>query len=488
MGLNTDRILAQCGDSNRYQLLLVVFFCLNNVLTSMHYYSQTIISFVPAHWCSSESIKNMPINEIRQLFSNYTNPFCTMLENSTNAITGDSILKKSENDCNEWIYDQDFLSGYKSMTQEYNWVCQNNWKPVIGQSTFFVGSAVGTLVFGVLANSIGRLPILILAQLIGVFGNVLTIFAKSVTTFSLCRFISGMATDSNLTLMYILLMEYVSPNMRKFGLNLCIGVFYCLGSVATPWLAVWLGNWKLYLIATILPAFFVPLFYLFIPESTQWLIANNNIDKAIRNYQKIAKFNGKKLDENFIVDFRAAALEYNLKKESTGNINMIALFRTPRLRRSTLILIFKSIVITLCYDASSKNVEGLGMSPLLLFSLSAVVIFPSSLLLLKLPDRIGLKSMLSSSLFISGLFTVGIGIAIAYQLEKQIPLVLAALSTIARFGVTVAYNSRAQYATELIPTCVRAKGVAAAHVAGLALTFFSSFILYLVSLKRKRLE
>ncbi|CAO1409687.1 unnamed protein product [Diamesa tonsa] len=478
--LDIDQILAQCGDFHRYQFMLLGFFCLINVLSSMHYYSQTIISFVPDHWCLSESLKDMPINELRQLYSNYTNPFCTLLENSTNVINGDSMmLKKSENDCNEWIYDQNFLSGYKSMTQDLNWVCQNNWKSVAGQSTFFIGSVVGTLVFGILADSIGRLPILILAHLMGILGNGLTIFANNMITFSLFRFISGMATDSNFTMMYILLMEYISPNMRTFGLNLCIGVFYCLGSVATPWLAVWLGNWKLYLVATILPALFVPLFYFVIPESAQWLIAKNNIDEAIKNYQKIAKFNGKKLDENFIVDFRAAALEYNSTKGSTDNPNMIALFRTPRLRRLTLILFFKSMVITLCYDAISKNVEGLGMSPFLLFSLSASAIFPACLVLLALQDRIGRKAMASSSLLVSGLFTAGTGIAIAYQRGKQDPFLLATLSIIGRFGVTVAYNSGAQYAAELIPTCVRAQGVAAAHVAGYALTFFSSYILYL---------
>lgn len=58
------------------------------------------------------------------------------------------------------------------------------------------------------------------------------------------------------------------------------------------------------------------------------------------------------------------------------------------------------------------------------------------------------------------------------------------LAIIGRFGVTVAYNSGAQYATELIPTCVRGQGVAAVHVAGYALTFFSSYILYLVILSR----
>lgn len=44
--------------------------------------------------------------------------------------------------------------------------------------------------------------------------------------------------------------------------------------------------------------------------------------------------------------------------------------------------------------------------------------------------------------------------------------------------MTVAYNSGAQYATELIPTCVRGQGVAAVHVAGYAFTFFSAYILH----------
>lgn len=48
---------------------------------------------------------------------------------------------------------------------------------------------------------------------------------------------------------------------------------------------------------------------------------------------------------------------------------------------------------------------------------------------------------------------------------------------IGRFGVTMAYNSGAQYATELIPTCVRGQGVGAVHVMGYAFTFFSVYIL-----------
>lgn len=47
---NIDEILERCGDFHRYQILLLGFFCLVNILCSMHYYSQTIISFIPEHW------------------------------------------------------------------------------------------------------------------------------------------------------------------------------------------------------------------------------------------------------------------------------------------------------------------------------------------------------------------------------------------------------------------------------------------------------
>lgn len=250
---------------------------------------------------------------------------------------------EQSNLCQEWIYDYDILFGYRSMTSELNWVCQNAWKSIMGQSTYFIGSVVGTLVLGILSDVIGRLPVLISAHIAGVIGNGLTIFAADEVTFAICRFISGIATDNNFVMMYILVMEYISPRMRTFGLNLCIGVFYCLGSVVSPWIAVYLGSWQLYLLATIVPSLIVPAFYFIIPESAQWLISKNKVDKALICYQKIAKFNQKELDENFIVEFKSAVAEINSQKTTEDeNPSMIALFKTPRLRRLTLILFFKS--------------------------------------------------------------------------------------------------------------------------------------------------
>lgn len=69
---------------------------------------------------------------------------------------------------------------------------------------FFVGSVIGSLVFGILADKVGRLHILIISNLMALFGNGLTIFASNVMVFSACRFVAGLATDSNFVMMYIL--------------------------------------------------------------------------------------------------------------------------------------------------------------------------------------------------------------------------------------------------------------------------------------------
>lgn len=48
--MDIDLMLERCGDFNSYQFMLMGLFAIVNVLSSMHYYSQTIISFVPDHW------------------------------------------------------------------------------------------------------------------------------------------------------------------------------------------------------------------------------------------------------------------------------------------------------------------------------------------------------------------------------------------------------------------------------------------------------
>ncbi|XP_064549861.1 organic cation transporter-like protein isoform X2 [Drosophila montana] len=452
--LEVDKMLEKCGDFSRLQVIMLLLFSVINLLSAMHYYSQTIISFVPKYWCADGLDLETAAPDVSS---------CHPL--NTNA-TGSET-------CHSYNYGT--FMGYQSFTSEMNWICGEAWKLTLGQSMFFVGSVVGTLVLGYLADIVGRLPILILANLIAMAGNLLTIFGTSLPLFCIFRLIAGFATDSNFLMMYILVMEYMRPSLRTIGLSVCIGVFYCLGSMGAPWVAVLMGSWRGFLLVTSLPFALVPLFYFIVPESVQWLISKQKYDKAMTCLKRVAKINGRQLDDSVYAQFIA---DCKLSQQNTKTTpNLLDLFKTTRLRRNTFILFFKSMVITLCYDAVSRNVQGLGISPFVMFSLSATTILPACLILIALQDRIGRKAMASSSLLLSGVFISVTGIVL-YTASNHNTTLVVTLSVIGRFGVTVAYNSAAQYATELIPTCVRGQGVAAVHVMGYAFTFFSAYILY----------
>ncbi|XP_068152102.1 organic cation transporter-like protein [Drosophila tropicalis] len=460
--LEVDKILEKCGDFHRMQWIMLLLFCLINLLSAMHYYSQTIISFVPTYWCADGLTADESRGDAPAKSS------CLPLDYNGNSSTDTCA-----------IYNYDLYMGYESYTSDMNWICDQAWKLTLGQSMFFVGSVIGTLSLGYLADIVGRLPILIVANVIAMLGNLLTIWGTNLILFCTFRLISGFATDSNFVMMYILVMEYLRPSLRTIGLSLCIGIFYCLGSMLAPWLAILVQSWRGFLLCTSLPLLLVPLFYFIVPESVQWLISKQKYDHAVACLKRVAQINGRQVNQSHFEEFIE---ECKFSQQHTKcTPNLLDLFNTSRLRRHTLILFFKSMVITLCYDAVSRNVQGLGISPFVMFSLSATTILPACLLLIALQDRIGRKAMASMSLLLSGIFISVTGcilFAAATNTSEKTTTLLVSLSVIGRFGVTVAYNSGAQYATELIPTCVRGQGVAAVHVAGYAFTFFSAFILY----------
>lgn len=45
-----EEMLKECGDLGPYQYVMLGSFCLINIFASIHYFSQTLILFVPEHW------------------------------------------------------------------------------------------------------------------------------------------------------------------------------------------------------------------------------------------------------------------------------------------------------------------------------------------------------------------------------------------------------------------------------------------------------
>jgi MFS family permease len=99
-------------------------------------------------------------------------------------------------------------------------VCDAGWIPYFGQSAFSLGSTIGTLVLGLLADKIGRLPVLLISNAIAAAANVVT--ALSPTTFvsyAVVRLIAGTASDCNFNMMYLLGTFFTFPSPQLINKN-----------------------------------------------------------------------------------------------------------------------------------------------------------------------------------------------------------------------------------------------------------------------------
>ncbi|XP_034487929.1 organic cation transporter-like protein [Drosophila innubila] len=472
--MDFDEILVKCGNSHRYQYLLLGLYGFLLVFVSMHYFSQNVISFVPNHWCYHEQLENRSFSQIEAIYKRFEKPSCTRLA-TIDLEEGNATI--SADRCDRWIYNYDF--GFRSMNTELNWVCDQAYKARVGQSFFFAGSMCGTLIFGLLGDKIGRIKALILANLCGFLGDFSTIFTGSLTAFSITRFVSGLAADANSYLMYILILEYVSPSMRNVALNTVLGMFYSLGLFGASWLAVFVGNWRLFLACSSLPLLLVTLFYFLVQESAQWLVTRDDIDGAIRRLQRVAKINRRVVSDEDFREFRSYC-ESNYQKDTVGEskAKLTDMLKTPRMRSTAIKILLIFMIVVPCYNTIARNVEGLGISPFIMFSLNALMLPPSGYLQGLLQDVSGRKLTAVSWMAITGIFAVAAGLVIS-QGQNHNVLLLVGLTLAARFGVSIADGASSQLCTELIPTSVRGRGVAAAHVAGFAASFLSPYIIHL---------
>ncbi|KAH8406669.1 hypothetical protein KR222_002332, partial [Zaprionus bogoriensis] len=464
--MDFERALEKCGSFGRYQFVLLVLYGYTNILSSLHYFSQTIISFTPPHTCIPEKTP-----DVYAYINSTSAARCGYME------WDPVLMRHQETKCQSWHFERE--DGYESITTELEWVCDDAYKLAVGQSFFFVGSVLGTLFFGYLADRIGRLPACMLTTLTGAIGDFITSFVSSLPFFSMGRFISGLSTDTQYILMYILVFEYLSPKRRTLGLNIVLALFYCVGLMISPWLAIWVGSWRHYLWAASLPALGVLCYPCLLFESAEWLLTKRQFERAAECLRRIAKFNKRQVEDKVFDEFIKYYNEKMNEQQKPTSDTFMGMLRTPRLRKFTIILFIKSMIITVAFDILSRNMEGMGTSPFKLFSYTGVTYLPAGLTIILFQNYIGRKGMACASLFVGGIITAVTGFLVASLNPAEHSVVLALMVGLGRYGAVVAYDAEAQYAAEIIPTSVRGRGMSNIHVVGYAFGFFSSYIIFL---------
>lgn len=77
-------------------------------------------------------------------------------------------------------------------------------------------------------------------------------------------------------------------------------------------------------------------------ESAHWLLTREKYDRAVKCLKKVAKINGRVVEESVFDEFVAYYKQKNIEEQKIKNNDTFwGMFKTPRLRKFTIILLIK---------------------------------------------------------------------------------------------------------------------------------------------------
>ena len=143
-------------------------------------------------------------------------------------------------------------------------------------SAALVGMTVGAMFLSPFTDRIGRRKMILISLIMIGIGMIGTSFAENVTHLVVLRFLTGLGIGSILASSTSMVSEFAPERVR----NVCITIYhsgYPIGAIVTGFVATWLipeHGWRpLFILAGVISLAMVPLVYLYLPESMDFLLA-----------------------------------------------------------------------------------------------------------------------------------------------------------------------------------------------------------------------
>ncbi|XP_072037353.1 organic cation transporter protein-like [Amphiura filiformis] len=459
-----DEILTHLGAFGPYQRRVYFLLCLISIPGAWHKLGQVFFAGNSNFWCANTVENGTVIHQNRSapaqndLASSIGT--CMMMNNRTelNPSRSPNITNISEDDvvaCDAgWEFDH---SQYKStIIEDYSLVCDRKGLSHVAQSVFFAGNLAGSVLFGSMADCIGRTRTMLVA-LIMWFGSAIgTIFARDVYTYMTLRFFVSCGAYGTFLPSYILGTEFVGPSMRNIA-GIANEFAFATGIMTLAGIAYFIRDWRNLQIAITVP---VVLFFLYIPflaESARWLISRGKYDKAEKIIRRVAEVNKKQLPSELFT------------KDETDNTeqpaNFLVLFKTPNMACKTMNVMWNWCVNSLVYYGIALNIPNLGSNDYLAFFFSGLVEFPAYFYTMWACQHFGGRKLnLAGTLILSGTTCV-----ITSFLDPGLAVTCVAM--LGKFSAAASFSIIYIFSAEIYPTPVRTAGTglssAASRVGGM---------------------
>jgi MFS family permease len=349
-------------------------------------------------------------------------------------------------------------------------------------SAYIGGAVLGAIVFGRLADQLGRKRMFLATLVVYLIATVLTAFSFNLASFALCRFLTGFGIGGEYAAINSAIDELIPARLRG-RVDLAINGTFWIGAAMGAGLSVILLGplvgpelgWRLAFGLGAVLAFAILLVRRHVPESPRWLLMHGRAEEAqavVRQIEAEVGVSPEKFQTMAIRPLRAVpwreVLHVLLVRHRRRAIFGLTLMASQAFFYNAIFFTY-ALVLARFYGVADENV-GYYIFPF------AIGNFLGPLLLGRLFDTIGRRFMIAATYALSGLGLIATGYA--FQ-QEWLDATTQALCWSAIFFVASAAASSAYLTvSEVFPLEMRAIAISLFYAAGTAIGGFIGPPLY----------
>ena len=163
-------------------------------------------------------------------------------------------------------------------------------------SAIFAGALVGSILWGVLGDRVGRRPALAASMAVNALFALLSAASTSFPALVFCRAFAGLGVSGANAVVFTALPEFLPVSHRGFHVVLLASgwMFGSVYSAFVGWLVVPNLGWRPFLVASAIPsAACIVLVITHMPESPRFLATRGRGDEAAATFRRAAEANGR---------------------------------------------------------------------------------------------------------------------------------------------------------------------------------------------------
>lgn len=460
-----DQIIRLIGNFGLWQALLICPLFVHFVFGSWQTLVTSFLSLERGYWCDIQAPDNV-FGSLEE-WENFSSPILengkldkcniydldyTLLsqvsvqssEVSAEAFLGDVKTKP----CPSFKFD---LSTFESsIVTDFGLVCGRDWLVTTAQVVYMFGFLTGALVSGMVSDRFGRKKTIIVSSILMSIFSVATAFSSSIEVFIFLRWCVAFTSIAFWTTVYVYSMEMVGHNWKTW-IGIGFEFPWALAYTVLPGVAYNVRNWANLQLVISVPPIVLIIVYFFLPESPRWLLANGKVEEAKVILEKAAKRNGRTWPKDFhLVSTSKAHLEVDTDEPKAS---VIDLFRTPNLRKNTLIQYFNWFTASFVYYGLTFDSGTIVPGNIYInFLVGGIIEFPAYMLCLVILYFIGRRLPLAFMYFLGG-------VALLLTLAMPAGQAVLGMASLGKFGIICAFAIIYVHAAELFPTVVRNTGL-----------------------------